>query len=71
MKGTFLAFVSAFVVLNATWLYSIISSFDKDMLQWIEEHEKKMYIEHQSLKQIQISRSSQIKYVIVFYVGSV
>lgn len=46
MKGTVLAFVSVFMVLNTTWLYSITSSFVKDELQWIEDRSmKKMYIE--------------------------
>lgn len=44
MKGTVLAFVSVFVVLNTTWLYSITSSFDKDVLQWIEDRNMKKII---------------------------
>lgn len=67
MKGTVLAFVSAFVVVNTTWLYSITSSFHEDVLQWIEERNMKKIVHRRKLEfqQIQISRSSLIKHVIV------
>lgn len=60
MKGTLLAFVSAFVVLNTTWLYSIISSFDKDVLQWIEEKNTKKIV-HRRASESQTDPDKQIQ----------